>query len=229
MIHDRAARRRAGAAAGLATLIESRLRAARLFFRDIAGSGILALFGFLGSLVLVAAVLVFIAEKAGGDSSFKSLFDGIWWAVVTVATVGYGDKYPVTVPGRLLAIATILASIVLTSLISGTVASIFVERRIREGKGLQDLKLKNHLIICGWNPNAEAILRDLEGIEGARGVSVVLVNWMEVEAFDAAKARFPALDLRFVRGDFTQEAVLRRASVKAASACVIVPDSSGDN
>jgi voltage-gated potassium channel len=179
--------------------------------------------------VLLSAILVFIAENTGGDTAFKSLFDGIWWAVVTVATVGYGDKYPITVLGRILGIATILTSIVLTALISGTVASIFVERRIREGKGLQDLKLKNQLIICGWNPNAEAILRDLESVEGARGTAVVLMNWMEVEAFDAAKARFPALDLRFVRGDFTQEAVLKRASVKTAVACVFVPDSSGDN
>ncbi len=229
MIHDSAGKRRASVSRRAAEWVESKLKGIRLFFKDIATSGILTLFGFLGALVLVAAIFVFVAEKTGGDTGFQNLFDGIWWAVVTVATVGYGDKYPVTVLGRLLAIATILTSIVLTALISGTVASIFVERRIREGKGLQDLKLKNQLIICGWNPNAEAILRDLESVEGSGGFAVVLVNWMEVEAFDAAKARFPSLDLRFVRGDFTQEAVLKRASIKTAVACVIVPDSSGDN
>ncbi|HTX72449.1 MAG TPA: ion channel [Rectinemataceae bacterium] len=197
--------------------------------RDISRSGLLALFGVLGALVLVAAVVVFAIERSRGEAMFRNLFDGIWWAVVTVATVGYGDKYPITVFGRVVAIGTILTSIVLTAMISGTVASIFVERRIREGKGLQDLKLKNHLIVCGWNSNTEALLHNLEEAEGARGVAVVLVNWMEVEAFDAAKARFPSLDLRFVRGDFTQEAVLRRASAKTARSCVIVPDASGDN
>ncbi len=160
---------------------------------------------------------------------FRSFFDGIWWAVVTLSTVGYGDKYPVTVGGKVAGIATILSGMVITSLISGTVASIFVERRIREGKGLQDLRLKNHLIICGWNPNAASVLSDLETMEGAKTIPIVLVDWMEAEAFDAEKARFPDLDLRFVRGDFTQEAVLKRASAGGAKACIVVPDSTGGN
>jgi voltage-gated potassium channel len=207
---------------------EARLKKIVSINRDIRSSGLFALFIILGALVLGAAIVVFAIERYRGEAMFKSLFDGVWWAVVTVATVGYGDKYPVTTPGRIVAIVTILTSIVLTAMISGTVASIFVERRIREGKGLQELKLKNHFIVCGWNPNVEALLRDLETTDAERG-AVVLINWMEVEAFDAAKARFPSLDLRFVRGDFTQELVLKRASAATARSCVIVPDSSGDN
>jgi voltage-gated potassium channel len=109
------------------------------------------------------------------------------------------------------------------------VASIFVERRIREGKGLQDLRLKNHLVVCGWNPNAESVLADLASMEAQAAGPIVLVNWMEPEAFDAEKARFPNLDLRFVRGDFAHEAVLKRASAASARACIVVPDSSGGN
>jgi voltage-gated potassium channel len=160
---------------------------------------------------------------------FHSLFDGIWWAVVTLATVGYGDKFPITVAGRIAGIVAILSGIVITSLISGTVASIFVERRIREGKGLQDLRLKNHLLVCGWNPNAESVLVELAGMDGETAAPIVLVNWMEPEAFDAEKARFPNLDLRFVRGDFSHETVLKRASAGSAKACIVVPDSSGAN
>ena len=179
--------------------------------------------------VLLSALIVWLIERRPGQGMFRSFFDGIWWAVVTLATVGYGDKYPITVGGKIAGIAAILSGMVITSLISGTVASIFVERRIREGKGLQDLRLKNHLIICGWNPNAASVLSDLEATEGAKAVPVVLVDWMEAEAFDAEKARFPGLDLRFVRGDFTQEAVLKRASAGSARACVVVPDSTGGN
>jgi voltage-gated potassium channel len=200
-----------------------------LLWADIARSNLLGIFGAFATAVLLSATVVWLIEERPGEGMFHTLFDGIWWAVVTLATVGYGDKFPVTVAGRIAGIVAILSGIVITSLISGTVASIFVERRIREGKGLQDLRLKNHLLICGWNPNAASVLADLSAIEAGKGIPVVLVNWMESEAFDAEKARFPALDLRFVRGDFAQEAVLKRASVGTAKSCVVVPDATGTN
>jgi len=200
-----------------------------LLWKDIARSNLVGIFGAFAAAVLISAILVWLIERSPGEGMFHSLFDGIWWAVVTLATVGYGDKFPVTVWGRIAGIAAILSGIVITSLISGTVASIFVERRIREGKGLQDLRLKNHLLVCGWNPNAESVLADLADMESESGAPIVLVNWMESEAFDAEKARFPSLDLRFVRGDFAHETVLKRASAASARACIVVPDSTGGN
>jgi voltage-gated potassium channel len=200
-----------------------------LLWKDIAGSNLVGIFGAFAVAVLLSALMVWLIEAGNGEGMFQSFFDGIWWAVVTLATVGYGDKFPVTIGGRMAGIAAILSGMVITSLISGTVASIFVERRIREGKGLQDLRLKNHLLICGWNPNAEAVLSDLAVMKGEAQVPIVLVNWMEPEDFDAEKARFPGLDLRFVRGDFTQESVLKRASAGSAQSCIVVPDSTGAN
>jgi voltage-gated potassium channel len=212
---------------------ESRLQdlvsRASLLWADIAHSSLVGIFAAFAAVVVISAALVWLIERRPGEGMFHTLFDGIWWSVVTLTTVGYGDKYPITVGGKIAGIATILSGMVITSLISGTVASIFVERRIREGKGLQDLRLKNHLLLCGWNPEAEAVLADLTTIEGTQGVPVVLVDWMEAEAFDAEKARFPGLDLRFVRGDFTQEAVLKRASAANARACIVVPDATGTN
>jgi voltage-gated potassium channel len=198
-----------------------------LLWADIEHSNLVGIFGAFAAAVLLSAFIVWLVERGSDEGMFRSFFDGIWWAVVTLATVGYGDKYPITVGGKIAGIAAILSGMVITSLISGTVASIFVERRIREGKGLQDLRLKNHLLICGWNPNAESVLADLATMEEGKGIPIVLVNWMESEAFDAAKARFPNLDLRFVRGDFTQETVLKRASAGNARACVVMPDSTG--
>ncbi len=209
-------------------LREMRRLYARLY-GDIARSGLPALLAVFVIAVLAAAVLVYFVERGADDGMFKRFFDGIWFAVVTIGTVGYGDTYPVTDLGRGIATLLILAGIVLTSLISGTVASIFVERRIREGKGLQELRVKNHLVICGWNPDAEAVLRGLESSPDTRAKPIALVNWIEAEAFDALKAKFPGLDLRFVRGDFTQESVLKRAAAKTAQAAIFLPDASGGN
>lgn len=205
----------------------SRRRLALLTY-DVRRSSLPAFFGAFAAAVAVAALAVFAAERGRGGM-FERLFDGVWWAIVTIATVGYGDKYPVTDTGRVFAILLMVAGIVLTALISGAVASIFVDRRIREGKGLQEIRVKNHLIVCGWNPDAESLLKGLESQAESASRPLVLANWLEVEAFDALKARFPGLDLRFVRGDFTQESVLKRAAAKAARSCLFVPDASGGN
>ncbi len=194
---------------------------------DAARANLPRLLLFFLAAVGAGALLVHLAEAGQEDGMFARLFDGIWWSVVTIASVGYGDKYPRTDLGRSFAMLLILSGVVLTSLISGTIASIFVERRIREGKGLRDVKLKRHILVCGWNPNARNVLAGISGSGEASRTSVVLVSMMESDQFDALKTQFPGLDLRFVRGDHTQESTLRRAAAVSAQACILVPDETG--
>ncbi len=200
-----------------------------LLVADINRSSLPRLVVVFFAVTFALGAAVFLIEREMGDGMFTRFFDGVWWAFVTIATVGYGDKYPQSDAGRILGIALILAGVVLTSLVSGTVASIFVERRIREGKGLQTVKDKNHIIVGGWNERGADVLASLESSPDARSASIVLVNMMEPEQFDALRVRFPSLDLKFVRGDHTQEAALKRASAQSAKACVFLPDASGEN
>jgi voltage-gated potassium channel len=82
----------------------------------------------LVSIVTVLIVVVSGAVEAlvdGGD--FQSTWDGIWWAVVTVTTVGYGDVTPTSVPGRLIAMVVMFVGIGFLSVLTATVASFFVK------------------------------------------------------------------------------------------------------
>ncbi len=179
---------------------------------------------FFGAIAIFGVVVSFL-ERGGTPGMFSSVFDGIWWAVVTLATVGYGDKYPSSIPGRSVAMLFMIGGVILSAMVSGTIASIFVERRIREGKGLQEVRLKGHTVVCGWNSHADSVLNGIE--TESPGVPVVLISGMEPERFDAIKAAHPGLDLRFVRGDHTQEPILRRASVHQCKNCLLLPDESG--
>ena len=180
-------------------------------------------------LVFLGGGFVFLAEVRGNPQGFARLFDSIWFAVVTIFTVGYGDRVPASTLGRVLAMALILMGAIVSSILSGTIASIFVDRKIREGKGLQDINLRNHTVLCGWNRSAEGVLEGLVRLaEGAR-TPVVLVNDMDPEQFQALSTRFRGLDLRFVRGDFVNEKVLKRAAVPAARSVVVLTDTSGAN
>ncbi len=199
----------------------------RFFYNDIKRSGLIKTGAVFVAIIAFFAGLLWILERSAENSMFKRFFDGIWWAVVTIGTVGYGDKYPQTDAGRVAAIILILAGVIITALISGTVASIFVERRIREGKGLRDVKIKDQILICGWNAGAKRVLEGLAA--QVPSASIILVNGLDAEGFDAIRAAYPTMDIHFVRGDHTQEAVLKRASLNQARSCILLPDESGGN
>jgi voltage-gated potassium channel len=83
-------------------------------------------------LTVTAVVVAGAAEHAVGTGDFATLWDGIWWAVVTVTTVGYGDVYPKTVQGRLVGMVLMLVGIAFLSLLTASIASRFVKDERRD-------------------------------------------------------------------------------------------------
>ncbi len=80
----------------------------------------------IGGFVIVSGVLVTIAEHDQPNSTITNIGDGIWWAIVTCTTVGYGDEFPATATGRLVAVLLMLAGIGGLSVITADVAAYFV-------------------------------------------------------------------------------------------------------
>jgi voltage-gated potassium channel len=72
---------------------------------------------------------VTIAEHHAHGGNIHDFGQGLWWAVVTVTTVGYGDRYPVTPMGQGVAVVLMLAGIGLIGALTATVASYFVEQK----------------------------------------------------------------------------------------------------
>jgi voltage-gated potassium channel len=182
---------------------------------------------YVAIIILTGAALVFFSELISHSNAFHDIFDSLWWTVVTITTVGYGDKVPQYPLGKILATVLMFLGVIITSLLSGTIASIFVDRKIREGKGLEDVNVKNHIVICGWNQNAENIIRSLVTLKGSLKECLVLINEMDPEQFQSIKIKYPGIDLRFVRGDYTNENVLKRAAINYAKAALILLDTTG--
>jgi voltage-gated potassium channel len=91
---------------------------------------------FLASIFVayISAVQITITERGSDGSNIKSFGDGIWWAITTVTTVGYGDRYPTTTEGRFVAIALMIMGISLMGVITASVAAWFVKMGQEDSK-----------------------------------------------------------------------------------------------
>jgi voltage-gated potassium channel len=122
------------------------LRLLRLFalvrvFHRFAGSAfrgrvLLYVFSYGTVLVFMAALAVLDAEQNAPHSQIRSFGEALWWACVTITTVGYGDVVPVTLIGRLVGVALMFCGIGIVGTVAATLSSWFVqtvgERQDRE-------------------------------------------------------------------------------------------------
>lgn len=79
-------------------------------------------------LSALAALAMLDAEQDAPSANITSIGDALWWAVTTITTVGYGDRYPTTSSGRFIALGLMLAGIALLGVVTATLASWLVER-----------------------------------------------------------------------------------------------------
>ena len=93
--------------------------------------------GTIALLLLVGSTLVYFAEHDAQPDKFSSIPHTLWWGIVTVTTVGYGDAYPVTLLGRVLGGTLAILGIASFALVTAILGAAFVEelRRIRELRG----------------------------------------------------------------------------------------------
>ena len=88
-------------------------------------------------LIVIASCMVYFVEHNAQPDKFTSIPDTIYWAVVTLTTVGYGDMYPVTVMGKIFTVIILFAGIALLALPAGIITSGFLEEMRKSRKPLQ--------------------------------------------------------------------------------------------
>ena len=195
-------------------------------FNLLAESMVLRVFLAIAIVMTVGAAVVFFFEKDQNPEHFESIYHAVWWALVTMTTVGYGDKVPMTVGGRLAGVVIMFSGVALVSMFTATISSIYVARKIREGKGLEKINFENHIVICGWYQHAESLLESLLSLKDEERLNIVLINELPEDEINNVLFKHKELNIKFVRGDFTSESVLDLANVREADTVLIVPDAS---
>ena len=119
------------------------LRAVAIISRAIQAERRLTSTSLFRVVALVTLFLVVVAGAAQATfdaNEFPSMWDGVWWAVVTVTTVGYGDFVPKDVEGRLIGIAVMVLGIGFIAVLTATIASQFVQNDTRSDEVLEALR-----------------------------------------------------------------------------------------
>ncbi|UOY03141.1 ion channel [Blastococcus sp. PRF04-17] len=173
-----------------------------------------ATFVFLSSWLVM-----WLVEPAGSGIAHPATY--WWYFVVTSATVGYGDVFPVSTAGRLVGSYVIVGGIVTLTLLFTQLANALQSVRGRRLRGVIPLELSDHVVLLGyWPGRTERIVAELTA---ENGFQVALCAWDDVP--ENPMPDNPAV--HFVRGDLTHEDVMSRAGVPAARTAVI--DGRDDN
>jgi voltage-gated potassium channel len=92
--------------------------------------------------VTAGAFTMYVVEHNAPGSKITSLGDAVWWAVVTVTTVGYGDVYPVTFEGRVIATVIMIIGIAILGILISTLGAQFIESKMKNQRRKDENNIK---------------------------------------------------------------------------------------
>jgi len=148
---------------------------------------------FASIVIFVSSVLIYVMEANNASSPIDTLFEAVYWSIVTISTVGYGDIVPVTYEGRIVALIVITSGIAVLAFTTSLVVSAFTEKldEIKEVKTVEDItKLKHFYLLCGY----ESVAKDVAKKLAKRRNSIIILDEDESRVEDAKKDGFTALN-----------------------------------
>lgn len=168
----------------------------------------------------IAFGLLFYLVEATPENEL-GVADSIWWAMVTMTTVGYGDFFPTTNVGRyLVAYPAMIVGVGVLGYLAATVADAVIETASRRRRGLLEMDLKDHIVICNLPGAARVrhIVKELRLAVARHEAKVVLIT----DRITELPPELEEIDLEFVRGDPVLRDVLVRANAGEASGVFVL-------
>ena len=126
-----------------------------------------------GATLFLGAWLVLLFEENAKGSNIHDFPDALWWAIVTVTTVGYGDRFPVSEGGRAVAVVLMLVGIGLIGVLTATVASVFIKEHTDANR--EEIK-KGHVDLGQQLSVISDRLADVERRLGATPAEVAVID-----------------------------------------------------
>ncbi len=161
-------------------------------------------------LIFVFGCLIHLLEPA----TFHNIGEGMWWAIQTMATVGYGDIVPTSLLGRTIAFFTILLGGGFVAYYFTSMSSYIIRTQTALTLGTETYKESGHIILIGYNERTKKI------IKAYSHVPIVIVDGT------LKKHPIPQSNVFFIRGDSTSEESWINANVTKSKLVIITADPS---
>ena len=172
-------------------------------------------FSFLGAETIFGGTTLYLVENSI-NPDLKSFGDAIWWAIVTITTVGFGDITPVTAVGRVIGSVLMVGGMFTLALFAGIVGQSLLhavlsirEEQFRMGDYV------DHIVVCGYEQGGELLLDTLRAQLGHEEKRIVLFG-------DSDRPHDVPPDYLWVRGDPTKESELAKARITHCSTVIVV-------
>lgn len=166
----------------------------------------------LVSLIVVFGAIIHFAEPF----TFPTLWDGLWWSLVTTFTVGYGDYVPSSPVGRFFAVVLILLGTGLGSYYMISFSAQAFRNQDADFKGTLSFTKKNHIVIVGWNERVKNVIKQLR--DSSNNTHIVLIDEsLELLPPDLKK-------VHFVKGSAANDLILEKANLRLAHTILVTAD-----
>ncbi len=175
--------------------------------------------------VLAFTALLFIMLSSGiayalEPNTFGHWFNALYWVLTTMATVGYGDYFMESIPGKLFTIFLYIFGIGLLSLIIGKIIDSMGEYNRRRDAGKLSYSGQGHIIIINWSKKAHYAIDEL--FSSNPKLDILIIDQLEKHPYDHPQ-------VHYVKGDPTREETLLQASIATAQSAIIFADSRIDD
>jgi voltage-gated potassium channel len=163
---------------------------------------------------------------------FDKFVTSMYWAIVTIATCGYGDITPVTTAGRILVIVVLFISVATVSMFTANLASALTTKKMMERRGVMDLSgYRNHYVLCGWKQAMDKMLDEIVYNNPKIDLKkIIIIAGVEPDTIEVFHQQFPMYQkVPILRGEHYNETLLRKANVAGAAQVFILADESLPN
>ena len=167
---------------------------------------------------LILTVIMFICEQHEGNKHFKDMY-GALWSTICYLMGGFGDRPPVSRPGKFISVFVFILSLGFGAAITAMLATTF----IRKGKYKMPRDIKRHITICNWSNQGGRIISELHSPEAGPELEIVVISDGEINEQELRKS--PEYNnVYFVKSDPSLHSVLKASKIHRSRSVIILAD-----